>query len=182
MEEHSKSNPNINKVNKQFIKKYKSYLPSSSGPKLEEKPKRLRYLSCSNITNFVPKISPKKSAFKPSLFVLNPDDDNKKIPQNFIEHNLKFLDNSDSDSDSDDNSFNSNSSIECDSNEKNKNDIDKEKIKDPDEELTKANSNQEFESINDNNNEVINNDSNFDDNEGNNKYLSIFEVLSMNYK
>ena len=43
------------------------------------------------------------------------------------------------------------------------------------------NSKQEFESFNDNNNKVINNGSNSDANNGNN-YLSIFDVLSKNYK
>ena len=49
------------------------------------------------------------------------------------------------------------------------------------EELMDNNSKPEFESFNDNNNKVINNGSNSDANNGNN-YLSIFDVLSKNYK
>ena len=75
MEEHiSSKSEKDNKINKQLIKKYKSFEPDIKNQDLKEKSETIRYQSCKTITNFVPKILPKKSFLKPSLFVLNPDD------------------------------------------------------------------------------------------------------------
>ena len=188
MEEHiSSKSEKDNKINKQLIKKYKSFEPDIKNQDLKEKSETIRYQSCKTITNFVPKILPKKSFLKPSLFVLNPDDIfPKKLSQNQMEHNLLVLDNSDSDSD--DNSSDLESSDEN-FDEKNTDNTDKDIIEKDvnntknksNEELMDNNSKQEFESFNDNNNKVINNGSNSDANNGNN-YLSIFDVLSKNYK
>ena len=187
MEEEISSKSEMNqKINKQFIKKYKSF-EHNKVRHLKENQQECRHQSCNNLINFVPKILPKKSFLKPSLFLLNPDDIfPKKLSHNQMEHNLLVLDNSDSDSD--DNSSDLESSDEN-FDEKNTDNTDKDIIEKDindtknksNEELMDNNSKQEFESFNDNNNKVINNDSNSDTNNGNN-YLSILDVLSRNYK
>ena len=189
MEEEISSKSEMNqKINKQFIKKYKSF-EHNKVRHLKENQQECRHQSCNNLINFVPKILPKKSSLKPSLFVLNPNENTaKKLSQNLPEHNLLVLDNSDSDSDDNSSELKSckddNDNIE----EKNKDNTDKEPVEKEvndindknNKELISNNSKQEFESYYDNNNEVINNDSNSDEIKGNN-YLSIFDVLSKNY-
>ena len=127
----------------------------------------------------MPKISPKKSFIKPSLFILNPDEKfPKKISFNKEAHDLLILDNSDSD--------NNSSDLELSEEEnENKNVLnDKEETKNNiNEEINNKNFNskqKEFISNLNNSREIINDNSL--DNECNNKPLSIFDVLSMNYK
>ena len=184
----SKSEKN-NKINKQLIKKYKSFEPNNKNQDLKEKSETIRYQSCKTITNFVPKILPKKSFLKPSLFVLNPNENfAKKLSQNQQEHNLLVLDNSDSDSDDNSSELKSCNDDNNNIDEKKTDNTDKEPVEKEvndindknNKELISNNSKQEFESYYDNNNEVINNDSNSDEIKGNN-YLSIFDVLSKNY-
>ena len=191
MEEEISSKSEMNqKINKQFIKKYKSF-EHNKVRHLKENQQECRHQSCNNLINFVPKILPKKSSLKPSLFVLNPNENTaKKLSQNLPEHNLLVLDNSDSDSDDNDNSSELKSCKDDNDNidEKNRDNTDKEPVEKEvndindknNKELISNNSKQEFESYYDNNNEVINNDSNSDEIKGNN-YLSIFDVLSKNY-
>ena len=192
MESQMNSNSEMNhKINKQFIKKYKSF-EHNKARHLKEQQKESKYQSCKTLTNFVPKILPKKSFLKPSLFVLNPNENfAKKLSQNQQEHNLLVLDNSDSDSD--DNSSELKSCNDDDNlDEKITDNTDKEivekDVNDNDnkesEELINNNSKQEFESYYDNNNDVINNNSISDENKSksNSNYLTIFDVLSKNYK
>lgn len=192
MESQTNSNSEMNhKFNKQFIKKYKSF-GHNKARNLKEQQQECKYQSCKTLTNFVPKILPKKSFLKPSLFVLNPNENTtKKLSQNLPEHNLLVLDNSDSDSD--DNSSELKSCNDDDNlDEKNTDNTDKEivekDVNDNDnkenEELINNNSKQEFESYYDNNNGVINNNSISDENKSksNSNYLTIFDVLSKNYK
>ena len=167
------------KKNKQKLtrpKKFKSFKISRGDRDLIEEKKDIKYYSCKNITNFVPKILPKKSFCKPSLFVLNPDEKFlKKFSQNQIEHNLLILDNSDSDSDDEHNSSNLES---LDDENQNQNKVEIKK----DEDIINNNSKQKIESdINKNNEEIINNDSTNDESNSD-KYLSIFDVISTNYK
>ena len=172
------------KKNKQKLtrtKKCKSFKISRGDRDLMEEKKDIKFYSCKNITNFVPKILPKKSFCKPSLFVLNPDEKFlKKFTLNQIEHNLLILDNSDSDSDNDDDDHNSSNLESIDEENKNKNQNEVEIKKD--EEIINNNSKQKIESdINKNNEEFINNDSTNDESNSD-KYLSIFDVISTNYK
>ena len=172
------------KKNKQKLtrtKKCKSFKISRGDRDLMEEKKDIKFYSCKNITNFVPKILPKKSFCKPSLFVLNPDEKFlKKFTLNQIEHNLLILDNSDSDSDNDDDDHNSSNLESIDEENKNKNQNEVEIKKD--EEIINNNSKQKIESdINKNNEEIINNDSTNDESNSD-KYLSIFDVISTNYK
>ena len=155
-------------------KKFKSFKISRAERDLIEEKKDIKFYSCNNITNFVPKILPKKSFCKPSLFVLNPDEKYlKKLSQNQIEHNLFILDSSDSD----DNSSNL-ESLDEGNKSKDQNKLENEK----DEKIINNNSKEKFESdINKNNNEIINNDS-INDESNCEKQLSIFDVISMNYK
>ena len=172
------------KKNKQKLtrtKKCKSFKISRGDRDLMEEKKDIKFYSCKNITNFVPKILPKKSFCKPSLFVLNPDEKFlKKFTLNQIEHNLLILDNSDSDSDNDDDDHNSSNLESLDEENKNQNQNEVEIKKD--EEIINNNSKQKIESdINKNNEEIINNDSTNDESNSD-KYLSIFDVISTNYK
>ena len=172
------------KKNKQKLtrtKKCKSFKISRGDRDLMEEKKDIKFYSCKNITNFVPKILPKKSFCKPSLFVLNPDENFlKKFTLNQIEHNLLILDNSDSDSDNDDDDHNSSNLESIDEENKNQNQNEVEIKKD--EEIINNNSKQKIESdINKNNEEIINNDSTNDESNSD-KYLSIFDVISTNYK
>lgn len=189
MEEEISSKSEMNqKINKQFIKKYKSF-EHNKVRHLKENQQECRHQSCNNLINFVPKILPKKSSLKPSLFVLNPNENTaKKLSQNLPEHNLLVLDNSDSDSDDNSSELKSCNDDNNNIDEKKRDDTDKEPVEKEvndindknNKELISNNSKQEFESYYDNNNEVINNDSNSDEIKGNN-YLSIFDVLSKNY-
>ena len=189
MEEEISSKSEMNqKINKQFIKKYKSF-EHNKVRHLKENQQECRHQSCNNLINFVPKILPKKSSLKPSLFVLNPNENTaKKLSQNLPEHNLLVLDNSDSDSDDNSSELKSCNDDNDNIDEKNTDNTDKEPVKKEvnyindknNKELISNNSKLEFESYYDNNNEVINNDSNSDEIKGNN-YLSIFDVLSKNY-
>ena len=189
MEEEISSKSEMNqKINKQFIKKYKSF-EHNKVRHLKENQQECRHQSCNNLINFVPKILPKKSSLKPSLFVLNPNENTaKKLSQNLPEHNLLVLDNSDSDSDDNSSELKSCNDDNDNIDEKNKDNTDKEPVEKEvndindknNKELISNNSKREFESYYDNNNEVINNDSNSDEIKGNN-YLSIFDVLSKNY-
>ena len=189
MKEEISSKSEMNqKINKQFIKKYKSF-EHNKVRHLKENQQECRHQSCNNLINFVPKILPKKCSLKPSLFVLNPNENTaKKLSQNLPEHNLLVLDNSDSDSDDNSSELKSCKDDNDNIDEKNKDNTDKEPVEKEvndindknNKELISNNSKQEFESYYDNNNEVINNDSNSDEIKGNN-YLSIFDVLSKNY-
>ena len=189
MKEEISSKSEMNqKINKQFIKKYKSF-EHNKVRHLKENQQECRHQSCNNLINFVPKILPKKSSLKPSLFVLNPNENTaKKLSQNLPEHNLLVLDNSDSDSDDNSSELKSCKDDNDNIDEKNKDNTDKEPVEKEvndindknNKELISNNSKQEFESYYDNNNGVINNDSNSDEIKGNN-YLSIFDVLSNNY-
>ena len=155
-------------------KKFKSFKISRCERDLIEEKKDIKFYSCKNITNFVPKILPKKSFCKPSLFVLNPDEKYlKKLSQNQIEHNLFILDSSDSEHNS--------SNLES-LDEENKSKEQNKLENDKDEKIINNNSKEKFESdINKNNNEIINNDSTNDESNCE-KHLSIFDVISMNYK
>jgi hypothetical protein len=132
-----------------------------------------RFNSCTNLINFAPRITPKKSFCKPSLLILNPDDNfqkkhseeigiNKLLFENDLEDNpleLSF------DSSKDDDNRKINKEIN------NKNGEMKEKLL----LYTK------------NNNNVENNiESNFDENICNKydsgEYLTILDILSMNHK
>ena len=170
------------KKNKQKLtrtKKCKSFKISRGDRDLMEEKKDIKFNSCKNITNFVPKILPKKSFCKPSLFVLNPDEKFlKKFTLNQIEHNLLILDNSDSDSDDDDHNSSNLESLDEENKNQNQNEVEIKK----DEEIINNNSKQKIESdINKNNEEIINNDSTNDESNSD-KYLSIFDVISTNYK
>ena len=170
------------KKNKQKLtrtKKFKSFKISRGDRDLMEEKKDIKFYSCENITNFVPKILPKKSFCKPSLFVLNPDEKFlKKFTLNQIEHNLLVLDNSDSDSDDDDHNSSNLESLDEENKNQNQNEVEIKK----DEEIINNNSKQKIESdINKNNEEIINNDSTNDESNSD-KYLSIFDVISTNYK
>ena len=193
MEEEISSKSEMNqKINKQFIKKYKSF-EHNKVRHLKENQQECRHQSCNNLINFVPKILPKKSSLKPSLFVLNPNENTaKKLSQNLPEHNLLVLDNSDSDSDDNSSELKSCKDDNDNIDEKNTGDADKEVVEKDvndsgnkeNEELINNNSKQEFESYYDNNNGVINNNSISDENKGKSgsNYLTIFDVLSKNYK
>ena len=150
------------KKNKQKLtrtKKCKSFKISRGDRDLMEEKKDIKFYSCKNITNFVPKILPKKSFCKPSLFVLNPDEKFlKKFTLNQIEHNLLILDNSDSDSDDDDHNSSNLESIDEENKNQNQNEVEIKKDE-----------------------EIINNDSTNDESNSD-KYLSIFDVISTNYK
>ena len=173
MEEKQKSKDK-KKKNTFRQKKFKSFKISRAERDLIEEKKDIKFYSCENLTNFVPKILPKKSFCKPSLFVLNPDEKYlKKLSQNQIEHNLFILDSSDSD----DNSSNL-ESLDEENKSKDQNKLENEK----DEKIINNNSKEKFESdINKNNNEIFNNDSTKDESNYE-KQLSIFDVISMNYK
>ena len=180
-----------NKNKKQLIKKKKCNSFKNAGflKDFLEKPEDIKTYSCNNIINFVPKISPKPSFCKPSLFVLNPEEKFiKRLSQNKLEHNLIIM----NDSDSGENSSNLESfdeDVEKYSNlnkeESKKGDIIK-KNKDKQEEIINKYSTQDSSSISNfdnynNNCEKINNDS-IEDQCEDIKYLSIFDVLSKNYK
>ena len=55
-----------------------------------------KWNSSKNLINFVPRISPKKSYCKPSLFELNPDMFHKQYSDECLQKNLIFEDDSDS--------------------------------------------------------------------------------------
>lgn len=190
-------------VKKNGIRKFYSYTKESLKKNLKDVKKESKYNSTKILTNFVPKIGPKKSFCKPSLFVLNPDENNlKKYSEKPVKKNLLIVSSSESE-ESEDNSSNLGSS------EENKIKIeDKKKIELSDNEQKEESKNDE--NINNNNPEKDNLDfkSNFnfelkpnvenngngelnnnncivnknDNGNENNNYLSILDVLAMTKK
>ena len=190
-------------VKKNGIRKFYSYTKDSLKKNLNDVKKESKYNSTKILTNFVPKIGPKKSFCKPSLFVLNPDENNvKKYSEETVKKNLLIVSSSESE-ESEDNSSNLGSS------EENKIKIeDKKKIELSDNEQKEESKNDE--NINNNNPEKDNLDfkSNFnfelkpnvenngngelnitncivnknDNGNENNNYLSILDVLAMTKK
>ena len=175
-----KKTKNKNKPKIQVIKskKFHSFERPGYNDNMTEISNDIKFYSCKNITNFVPRILPKKSFCKPSLFILNPDERYvKKLSSNQLDHNLIIL----SDSDSDENLSNLDSLGEehLNKNEKLKEGINNE----PSNEIIDNNSKKDTNSNSDNNinNENINSNS-IDEEYNNGKYLSILDVLSMNSK
>ena len=130
-----------------------------------------RFNSCNNLIKFVPRITPKKSFCKPSLLILNPDDNIKKQHSEEVGKNKLLFEN-----DSEDNSFelSFDSSKDEDNQKLNKEIINKNnEIKD---ELNSKNNNN-FE-----NNVESNFDENFCNKYDSGEYLTILDILSMNHK
>lgn len=189
------ANSNLKKSN---IKKFHSHSKKTIKKNLIDVKQESKYKSTKILTNFVPRIGPKKSFCKPSLFILNPNE-KPLYSEDTGNKNLHFI----SDSESEDNSSNMESSEE----NKIKNEYD-EKIGTNNNELDELkndeiinnnqnknemdfNSDFNFElksNIENNNNEKLNdnncnNNINIIDNENqNNNYLSILDILALTKK
>ena len=177
------ANSNLKKSN---IKKFHSHSKKTIKKNLIDVKQESKYKSTKILTNFVPRIGPKKSFCKPSLFILNPNEKPlKKYSEDTGNKNLHFI----SDSESEDNSSNMESSEE----NKIKNEDD-EKIGTNNKELDEL-KNDEIINNNQNKNEMdFNSDFNFElksnnnniniiDNENqNNNYLSILDILALTKK
>ena len=187
MEEWAK--PEVKKIG---IKKANSYTKASCKKTFSEIKKESKYKSTKILTNFVPRIGPKKSFCKPSLFILNPNEASlKKYSDDPVNKNLLIVSSSESE-ESEDNSSNLSSEEnkkinDEDKNIKNNNEIIKEN---PDEDKIdfKSDFNLELKSNVEVNNEINNsctnniNNNNNEENNNNNNYLSILDVLSMTKK
>ena len=190
MEEWAK--PEVKKIG---IKKVNSYTKASCKKTFSEIKKESKYKSTKILTNFVPRIGPKKSFCKPSLFILNPNEASlKKYSDDPVNKNLKIVSSSESE-ESEDNSSNLSSEENKKINDedknikniKNNNEIIKEN---PDEDKIdfKSDFNLELKSNVEVNNEINNsctnniNNNNNEENNNNNNYLSILDVLSMTKK
>ena len=190
MEEWAK--PEVKKIG---IKKVNSYTKASCKKTFSEIKKESKYKSTKILTNFVPRIGPKKSFCKPSLFILNPNEASlKKYSDDPANKNLKIVSSSESE-ESEDNSSNLSSEENKKINDedknikniKNNNEIIKEN---PDEYKIdfKSDFNLELKSNVEVNNEINNsctnniNNNNNEENNNNNNYLSILDVLSMTKK
>ena len=187
-------------LKKLTIKKFHSHSKKTFKKNLIDVKQDCKYKSTKILTNFVPRIGPKKSFCKPSLFILNPNEiPSKKYSEDTGDKNLFFVSNLESE----DNSSNMESSEE----DKIKNENDK-KIELNNNELdelkndeiindnlnkNKLNFNSDFNcelksNIENNNNEKLNNSNcnnniNIIDNENqNNNYLSILDILAMTKK
>ena len=153
--------------------------------------KDIKYNSCKNvIVNFVPRISPKKSFCKPSLFILNPEEyPMKKLSEEEIGNNLLGISSSSSNSEGNSSDL---SSSEENNKSKDKKNMDetkgnKKKFKE-DENNVNINTKKDFDSElksnadNINNNFTINNNKYNNNDSDNNKSHSILDVLLMNHK
>ena len=130
-----------------------------------------RFNSCNNLINFVPRITPKKSYCKPSLLILNPEDNIQKQHSNDIVKNKLLFEN-----DSEDNSF----------------ELSFDSSKDEDNQKLNKETNNKKDEIKDesdskNSNNLDNNiETNFDENICNKydsgEYLTILDILTMNHK
>ena len=178
-------------VKKQIIKKYNSYTKASCQKTLSKIKKESKYKSTKILTNFVPRIGPKKSFCKPSLFILNPNEPKlKKYSDVPPKKNLLIVSSSDSE-ESEDNSSSLSSEDNKIKNEdnikiKNDNEIIKENPNDDNLDF-KSDFNFELKSNIENNNEKLNdniciNNIINNDEKNNNHYLSIFDVLAMTKK
>ena len=182
-------------VKKTGIKKVNSYTKASCKKTFSEIKKESKYKSTKILTNFVPRIGPKKSFCKPSLFILNPNEASlKKYSDVPVNKNLKIVSSSESE-ESEDNSSNLSSEENKKINDEDKNikniKINNEIIKEnPDEDKIdfKSDFNLELKSNVEVNNEINNsctnniNNNNNEENNNNNNYLSILDVLSMTKK
>ena len=183
--------PTKSVVNKLGIKKFNSYTKASCKKTLSEIKKESKYKSTKTLTNFVPKICPKKSFCTPSLFILNPDEPKpKKYSNEPTNKNLLIISSSDSEESEDDSSILS-SEENKEKKEEDKNIKDNNKIikESPDEDDIdfKSDFNFELKSNIENNNEILNNNNcqnNVIDNgeKNNNNYLSILDVLALTKK
>jgi hypothetical protein len=190
MEEGKKSKKKkliVSKVKASVSFKCNSFTKESNAQKLIEKPRENKHKSCKNFTNFVPRISPKKSFCKPSLFILNPDEKfAKKFSEDQTDKDFLFIYGSDSEGNS--------SELESNEDEMNENNIklnknlfkeEKKEVKNDSKEETintNSNQNQDFDFGNkliSNLNEYNNNECN---NNENNRFFSILDILSMNEK
>ena len=179
-------------VKKIGIKKFNSYTKASCKKTFSEIKKESKYKSTKILTNFVPRIGPKKSFCKPSLFILNPNEASlKKYSDDPVNKNLLIVSSSESE-ESEDNSSNLSSEEnkkinDEDKNIKNNNEIIKENT-DEDKIDFKSDFNLELKSNVELNNELNNsctnniNNNNNEENNNNNNYLSILDVLSMTKK
>ena len=85
---------------KDYFRSKKTFNSIKLKNKYELKPvDYIRWNSCNNLINLVPRISPKKSFCIPSLLVLNPENTQRQMPDDFDRKKLCF------ESDSDDNSL-----------------------------------------------------------------------------
>jgi len=187
MEEWAK--PDVKKIG---IKKVNSYTKASCKKTFSEIKKESKYKSTKILTNFVPRIGPKKSFCKPSLFILNPNEASlKKYSDDPVNKNLKIVSSSESE-ESEDNSSNLSSEENKKINDEDKNiKINNEIIKEnPDDYKIdfKSDFNLELKSNVELNNEINNsctnniNNNNNEESNNNNNYLSILDVLSMTKK
>ena len=190
MEEWAK--PDVKKIG---IKKVNSYTKASCKKTFSEIKKESKYKSTKILTNFVPRIGPKKSFCKPSLFILNPNEASlKKYSDDPVNKNLLIVSSSESE-ESEDNSSNLSSEENKKINDEDKNikniKINNEIIKEnPDDYKIdfKSDFNLELKSNVELNNELNNNctnninNNNNEENNNNNNYLSILDVLSMTKK
>ena len=178
-------------VKKTMIKKNNSFTKASCLKTLSKIKKESKYQSTKILTNFVPRIGPKKSFCKPSLFILNPNEPKlKKYSDAPHNKNLLIVSSSDSE-ESEDNSSSLSSEENKIKNEdnikiKNDNEIIKENPNDDNLDF-KSDFNFELKSNIENNNEKLNdniciNNIINNDEKNNNHYLSIFDVLAMTKK
>ena len=190
MEEWAK--PEVKKIG---IKKVNSYTKASCKKTFSEIKKESKYKSTKILTNFVPRIGPKKSFCKPSLFILNPNEASlKKYSDDPVNKNLLIVSSSESE-ESEDNSSNLSSEENKKINDEDKNikniKINNEIIKENPYEYKidfKSDFNLELKSNVEVNNEINNsctnniNNNNNEESNNNNNYLSILDVLSMTKK
>ena len=125
----------------------------------------IRYNSCNYLINFVPKLSPKQSFCKPSLLVLNPEENDKHKTEEIEKKKLSF------DSNSEDNSFEL--SFESSEDEEAKNTNEEENKKEFDSKKG-FNLDNKLKSDFDDDNKCNRYDSG--------EYVTILDILSMNHK
>ena len=93
-----KSKKLCNSSDKNLSSKSGGFSENRIAKSLFEIPKETRSNSCKIIQNFVPRLHPKKSFCKPSLFILNNDDLANKKKEQQIEKNLLLIQDSDGNS------------------------------------------------------------------------------------
>ena len=120
----------------------------------------IRYNSCGNLVNFVPKITPKKSFCRPSLLVLNPDRNSNELEKKQISF----------ESDSDENSLDL--ALKYSKDEVNQKLSKQKLIKNEDE-----SKNSDLE-----NKIELNSDNNKYNKYDSGEYVTILDILSMNHK
>lgn len=193
-EELKKKSKNLyNSSDKNYSSKSGGFSENRIAKSLFEIPKETRSNSCKIIKNFVPRLHPKKSFCKPSLFILNNDDLANKKKEQQIEKNLLLIQDSDGNSSGldsleeteENNYINNNLELLGDKDVNNKdaikykNNIDKFVVyKEKDFNLE----NKLKSDFDDNKNDDGANDDKNNKYNGNEEYLSILDILSHNYK